>query len=273
MSNCSGPQAFCLPPPSRDRASPAGASLVLLDGDVLMAWIAGRALGFGGFPDAQAAARAAWAAHVALSRWVARRGQEVPPLPTAPRLHVAADADGKERWVLADGLPIARLVDPRTIRVDDIVDETLDAISGLRARTTRGEPTMPGARADTLVAEREAERERGVEPDAHVGFEIAVPLPVGELAVRGAAYAVYRSLCHAGLPWRLWNAGRHARRGGTIASGAALEPTPPANGARRGPDAVAGRPGRFEPPVASVPAPGDTFDRAGMGGVDRCSRS
>jgi hypothetical protein len=262
------PQESCLPPPTGERPLPAGASLVLLDGDVLMAWITGRSLGFGGFADGQAAARAAWTAHVALSRWVDQRGQTVPPLPTAPRLHIAPDTDGGERWVLADRLPIARLVDPREVRIDDAVDETLDAISGLRARTTRGQPATPGARANPPAAEREVQLERGVESDAHVGFEIAVPLPVGDLAVRAAAYAVYRSLCRAGLPWRLWNAGRHARRVSVIASGAAPEPTPPPNSARRGSDPVADLPRRFEPSNASVLVPRGTFERLKLGGVD-----
>jgi hypothetical protein len=208
---------------------------VLLDGGVLVAWIVDRWLGFGGFADERAAARAAWTAHAALSRWTARRGQAVPPLPTAPRLHLSADPSDGARWVLADRLPIARLVDPRSVRIDDAVDETLDANSGLRVRTPRGRPDTPGARAssrgNSLADEREVELERGgvagveagVGADAHAGFEIAVPLPVGELGVRGAAYAVYRALCRAGLPWRLWNAGSHARPVGAIGGGAARE--------------------------------------------------
>jgi hypothetical protein len=188
------PHESCLPPPRQPcRASPA-ASLVLYDGDVLVAWIAGRSLGFGGFPDERAAADAALVAYGALARWVSHGRHPAPPVPEAARLDISADAPEGERWVLADGLPIAQLVDPRSVRVDRRAADVPDTRPG----------TSDRPRGDAGSEMR----------DAHAGFEIPVPLPVGELRLRTAAYAAYRALCRARLPWRLWNAGSHARRVG-----------------------------------------------------------
>jgi hypothetical protein len=183
-----------LPPPRGTRRSNPLASLVLYDGDALVAWISGRSLGFGGFAAERDAVDAAWVAYAALSRWVGHRRHATPPLPDSPSLSVSADAE--QRWVLADELPIARLVDPRSVRADH------------RAAAV---PDGPRAGVPTEARDETRNEARG---GAQVGFEMAVPLAVGELGVRSAAYAVYRALCRAGLPWRLWNAGSRARRVG-----------------------------------------------------------
>lgn len=189
---------YSLPPPGTARALPP-ASLVLFDGDVLAVWIRGRAVGFGGFPDERAAADAALVAYAALSSWVDRRRYTPPPLPATLRPTVGTCTCGGQRWVLADRLPIARLVDARSVRVED-------ACAALSPAPTERWSAWPAGH------EGSARAATADDPSGpHHGFEVEVPLPVDELGVRSAAYAVYRALCRSGLPWRLWDAGDRAR--------------------------------------------------------------
>lgn len=188
-------------PPGGYRPSP-GEWFVLHDGHLVVAWIAGRSLGFGVFDDEHAAAAFGWAVHVALSQWTAHEWHAAPPATTMARLEISAAVDPGARWVLADRLPIARLVDPRTVRLDHAMTSVLDAL-GRRPATPphRGPvPRDPGASA--APTEREVAREPFVAPGAGVGIEVPVPLPAGALDLRSAARAVSQALSRRGDPRR-----------------------------------------------------------------------
>jgi hypothetical protein len=187
------PNESCLPPPNPAHDHGAPATLAVLDGGLPVVWIRARALGFGGFPDAHVAADAAWIAHAAVSRWIGRRHDGASTSARRPRLRLSDAAGDGERWVLADTQPIARLVDPQSVR---IARDAASVTSASRAATSEGAA-------------------------GHVGFEIAVPLPVSDVEVRAVAYSVYRALCRAGVPWRLWNTAPRARgiRAATSARG------------------------------------------------------
>ena len=167
------PHEYDMPPPLGRQPLSPGASIVLHGGDVVVAWIARRALGFGGFGDEHEAAAFAWAVHVALSQWTAHEWHAAPPVAVTPHLEISAAAD-RARWVIADRLPIARLVEPGTVRLDRATADVLD-----------------GGAAPT---EGEGRREARVEPLVHIGFELPVPLPAGALDLQSAARALCRAL-------------------------------------------------------------------------------
>jgi hypothetical protein len=91
---------------------------------------------------------------------------------------VSDDPPEGVRWILADRLPIARLVDPSSV---------------LQAHTT----TTHATSAPGMSQAR----------DGYAAFEIAVPLAADEIEMRRAAYTAYRAICRAGLPFRLWSTG------------------------------------------------------------------
>jgi hypothetical protein len=169
-----------MPPPHSTDAERPATSLVLFDGGVPIAWIGRAHLGFGGFADERSAADGAWIAHAALSRWAQRKrgGSGVPRLPKHARLHVSDDPPEGVRWILADRLPIARLVDPSSV---------------LPTHTTTTHATSAPAAS--------------LPRDGYAAFEIAVPLTADESEMRRAAYTAYRAICRAGLPFRLWSTG------------------------------------------------------------------
>ena len=95
------------------------------DGD-LVGWIRGRAIGVAGFPDERAAIDAAMRANRVLSEWLERNG--LPPLAgfgdAAPRVvH-----DGAHRWILSDGVPVARLPEPAPTTGDDSLTHAFEIV-------------------------------------------------------------------------------------------------------------------------------------------------
>lgn len=126
-----------LPPPPHSRERRA-APLV---------WACERALGFGGFAHRHAAAEGAWLAHVALAGWLERTGRvrsHPALLPRAPRLLVGGAGRGATTWVLAEDLPIARLVEPHAVRPEAVVLRGV-LWSGAAARTLGIELELPFA--------------------------------------------------------------------------------------------------------------------------------
>jgi hypothetical protein len=192
MTTYDRPHEHDLPPPHGEHPPSPGESIPMQDGDVIIAWIVDRSLGFGGFGDERAAAAFAWAAHVVLSQWTAHEWHAAPPVAVTPRLEISSAAGAGARWVLADRLPIARLIDLRTVRPDHATAAMLVAI-GRRQAAPRRHPTTRDPSTSALPADRVLAREVGVEPRAHVGLEIPMPSPAGALDLRSAA----RALCHA----------------------------------------------------------------------------
>jgi len=73
----------------------------------MVGWVRGRVVGVDGFADEDSAIHAAVRAYRVLVRWLARHGLEpLPPIGDGPihRVH-----DGTRRWILCDGVPVARL--------------------------------------------------------------------------------------------------------------------------------------------------------------------
>jgi hypothetical protein len=197
MSMARMPDEHCLPPPVDAREEGTSATLVVVDGTRPVVWIRARSLGFGGFPDALVAAEAAWIARAAILRRAGAGCDGVPAPSRRPRLRLSDADDDGIRWVLADRLPVARLIDPHADgRAHDaaVVDAATDATCGV------------GAMAPPEVA-----------------FDIAMPRGVTGAAARAAAYRACRAVREAGLPWRLWNTVLHPRQFGI---------SPPASHAR-----------------------------------------
>jgi hypothetical protein len=96
------PDRFALPPPL---------ALDLVDADRTVGWIAGDAVGFGGFGDETEAAHAAWVAHRTIARRLARTHQ-MRPVPVDIEPLAIHRVEAKE-MILASGRPIAALVRPR----------------------------------------------------------------------------------------------------------------------------------------------------------------
>jgi hypothetical protein len=94
------PSHLPVPPPRFD----------LHDGDALVGWIDGRAIGFHGFGNEVEAAHAAWIAYRTMTRRFARDlGQRPPPIDGEP---VRLQRKGGVEHVLAGYRPIAQLVRP-----------------------------------------------------------------------------------------------------------------------------------------------------------------
>ena len=101
MTTQLAPDRFGLPPPiERD----------LVDADRVTGWIVGNAVGFRGFAGEGEATHAAWVAHRALARRLARthRGR---PVPVDIEPLAVQKVEGRE-LILASGKPIAELIPP-----------------------------------------------------------------------------------------------------------------------------------------------------------------
>lgn len=95
------PNSMSLPPP-------AVMEFDLLDGDRVVGWVKGSAIGFQGFGTATEAAHAAWVAYRTLSRALARRRGERPvPIDIEP---LALAREGERETILASGRAIATLL-------------------------------------------------------------------------------------------------------------------------------------------------------------------
>ena len=97
--------------PLRDvLAQPPPLDMDLVDADRVVGWIVGSAIGFRGFTDETEAIHAAWVAHRALARRLARtHGMRLVPVDIEP-LALARGDDGETEVILASGRPIAKLV-------------------------------------------------------------------------------------------------------------------------------------------------------------------
>jgi hypothetical protein len=81
-----------------------------MDGDRAVGWTTDNAIGFRGFADETEAVHAAWVAHRALARRLARtHGTRPVPVDTEP---LAVQRRGDQEAILASGRPIAVLVRP-----------------------------------------------------------------------------------------------------------------------------------------------------------------
>ena len=97
--------------PLRDvLAQPPPFDMDLVDADRVVGWIAGSAIGFRGFTDETEAIHAAWVAHRALARRLARTyGMRLVPVDIEP-LSLARGEDGETEVIRASDRPIAKLV-------------------------------------------------------------------------------------------------------------------------------------------------------------------
>lgn len=86
--------------------------LDLLDGDVRVGWIDGRAIGFRGFGSDVEAAHAAWVAYRTMARRFARElGQRPPPIDIEP---ISIRRSGAVEHIVASGRSFGRLIRPGT---------------------------------------------------------------------------------------------------------------------------------------------------------------
>ena len=103
MTTQLAPNSMSLPPPR----SP---DLDLHEGDRVVGWISGQALGFRGFGNEAEAAGAAWVAHRTVSRRLAQRqGGRPAPIDVEP---LSMTRDGDREVILASNRPIAALLRP-----------------------------------------------------------------------------------------------------------------------------------------------------------------
>jgi hypothetical protein len=103
MTTQLAPNTMSLPPPAQPH-------LDLLDGNRLVGWVRGLALGFLGFANESEATGAAWVAYRTLARRLARRhGGRPAPIDVEP---LSVGQDGDRTVILASGRPIATLVLP-----------------------------------------------------------------------------------------------------------------------------------------------------------------
>src|SRR5687768_3435544 len=103
MTTQLAPNSMSLPPPT-------SFELDLRDGDRVVGWISGRAVGYRGFANEAEAAGAAWVAHRTLSRRLARRhGGRGAPIDVEP---LSITRDGDREAILASNRPIATLLRP-----------------------------------------------------------------------------------------------------------------------------------------------------------------
>jgi hypothetical protein len=110
MTTQLAPQTTQLAANSMSLPPPDSLAFDLLDGDRVVGWISGRAVGFRGFATEHEAAHAAWVAHRTIARQRARRhGGRPVPIDVEP-LSLRQDAD--RAVILAGGRPVATLVRP-----------------------------------------------------------------------------------------------------------------------------------------------------------------
>ena len=94
--------------------------------DDLVGWIRGRAIGIAGFSDETAAIGAAVRANRALSGWLERNC--LPPLARFGDAECRIVHDGAHRWVLSDGVPVARLPEPAPTTGDDSLTHAFEIV-------------------------------------------------------------------------------------------------------------------------------------------------
>jgi hypothetical protein len=106
-----GPHLHDLPPPTDIATALATApSHTLQDGDRVVGWTDGHAIGFLGFANEHEASGAAWIAYRAITRRLALYSGERPiPIDVEP---LALARVGEHEMILASGVPIARLRRP-----------------------------------------------------------------------------------------------------------------------------------------------------------------
>jgi hypothetical protein len=95
---------------SHHRALPVSPDLDLIDGDRVVGWITGNAVGFRGFADEVHATHAAWLARRAIAR--RSRAHVDPRSSSTDGEPLALQRRGDEEVILASGVPIARLIRP-----------------------------------------------------------------------------------------------------------------------------------------------------------------
>jgi len=83
----------------------------------LVGWVRGRAIGVAGFIDEPTAISAALHANRVLSEWLERNGLQ--PLAKFGDSVPRVVHDGAHRWILSDGVPVARLAEPVPTADDD----------------------------------------------------------------------------------------------------------------------------------------------------------
>jgi hypothetical protein len=93
-------------------AHPPPFEMDLVDADRVVGWIIGKTIGFLGFRDGTEATHAAWIAHRALARRIARtHGMRLIPIGVEP-LTLERSDDGTNDVILATNRPIATLITP-----------------------------------------------------------------------------------------------------------------------------------------------------------------
>lgn len=124
--------------------SNAHGGFLLHRNDEAIGWVEGRAVGFRGFPDAEAALGAAEVAYRALRSWLAR---EQFPGPEVTREDAPLDrrTDGGVEWLTLDGVPVGRLVAPGDPA------GAADATFGFELLLPRGVNTVAGIGAAQVI--------------------------------------------------------------------------------------------------------------------------